>query len=291
MGEHIDFGRFGIWSGYFRRPDAAVPEAAAQVEALGFTGLWVPGGMGGDLFADVERVLQATDHIPVATAVLNVWMHEPADVAEATARLNATYPGRFLLGLGISHEPAIDRLGKKYARPLATMVEYLDALDAAATPVAPAERILAALGPKMLELARQRCAGAHPYFVPPEHTAVARAALGDDALLAVEQMVVLEADESTARAIARQGVNIYLGLPNYTSNLIRLGTITEDDLADGGSDRLVDAIVAWGDDAAIRRRLDEHLAAGADHVCVQVLTADPKESPTGQWPRLAEVVA
>ena len=173
-----------------------------------------------------------------------------------------------------------------YDKPLARTAAFLDELDAAVPPLAPANRVLAALGPKMLELARARTAGVHPYLVTPEHTAIARAAVGPDALVAPEQALVLETDPAAARAIARVHLSTYLGLPNYANNWRRLG-YTEDDIADGGSDRLVDALVAWGDEAALAARVQEHRDAGADHVCVQVLTEDPRALPLAQWRRLA----
>jgi probable F420-dependent oxidoreductase len=222
-------------------------------------------------------LLEATRAIPVATGILNVWRHDPAEVATGTAALGE----RFLLGIGIGHSSNID----EYKRPLTTMRNYLDALDAADPPVPVQRRALAALGPRMLELARDRSAGAHPYFVPVEHTRVARAALGDGPLLAPELGVVLEPDPERARAIARTHTERYLQLPNYTNNLLRVG-LTADDLRDGGSDRLVDAVIAWGDESAIAARVAEHRAAGADHVCIQVLTGE-EGLPRAQWRALA----
>jgi probable F420-dependent oxidoreductase len=215
-----------------------------------------------------------------------VWMHEPAETAARHAGIVAAHPGRFLLGLGVSHRPLVDANNPgRYRRPLDTMRRYLDDLDAASPPVPVSERVLAALGPRMLDLARDRSWGAHPYFVTPEHTQTARAALGAGRLLAPEQAAVFNADPSAARAIARAHMAIYLQLPNYVHNLRRLG-FGEDDVADGGSDRLVDAIVVGGDESAITRRLAEHWDAGADHVCVQVLTAEPSAVPRAEWRRL-----
>ena len=205
--------------------------------------------------------------------------------------LTEAFPERFLLGLGVSHQAAVEGLRKQeYGKPLTTMRKYLDGMDAAPyfapPPSTEPQRALAALGPKMLALAAERTVGAHPYFVPVEHTAIARDAIGPDAWLMPEQMAVLETDPAAARAIARRTMATYLGLPNYVNNLRRLGW-TDDDFADGGSDRLVDAIVVWGDEAGIRARVDEHHAAGANHVCVQVLPATFTDLPLEGWRRLA----
>jgi probable F420-dependent oxidoreductase len=286
----MELGRVGIWSGQLRRADpSAITEAAAELDELGFGSIWIPGGHGGDVFGDAARLLAATTSATVATGILNVWMHTPEETATGHAALTGEHPGRFLLGLGVSHEPAVTNSGQTYARPLAKMRDFLDALDAAAPPVPTGERMLAALGPRMLELARDRSAGAHPYLVTPDHTAIARAALGDGPLLATELMIVLDADPEAARVIARQHLSRYMVLPNYTNNFLRLG-FTEDDLLDGGSDRLVDGLIAWGDLDAITARIGEHHAAGADHVCIQVLQADAAALPRDAWRRLAAAV-
>jgi probable F420-dependent oxidoreductase len=286
----MDIRGVGIWSAELRRheDEAAANEAAAELEELGYTALWFPGGQGGPVLDVARRLLGATRRVPVATGILNVWMHDPAEVARERAALAEAHPGRFLLGVGIGHRSAVDAKFDPgtYRKPLSTMRAYLDALDAATPPVAPEDRALAALGPKMLELARDRSAGAHPYFVGVEHTRAARAALGDGPLLAPEQAVVLETDPETARAIARTHTERYLRLPNYTNNLLRHG-LTEDDIRDAGSDRLIDTVVAWGDVATIKARIDEHVAAGADHVCVQVITGRPDELPLPEWRELA----
>jgi probable F420-dependent oxidoreductase len=283
----VDLDRVGIWSGVLRRGDAAESaDAAAELDELGYGALWIPGGAGGDVLGDARRLLDATRRAVVATGILNIWMHEPADVATGHAELTAAHPERFLLGLGVSHAPAVERSNQEYHRPFSKMVEYLDALDAATPPVPRTEEMLAALGPRMLELAARRTVGAHPYFVPPEHTAVARAVLGAGPLLATEQMVVLDSDPSSARAVAREHAARYLVLPNYTNNLRKLG-FEDGDFAGTGSDRLIDAIVAWGDVAAIADRVRAHHEAGADHVCVQVLVADPAAFPRHEWRALA----
>jgi probable F420-dependent oxidoreductase len=285
----MELERVGVWSGELRRhPDpGAIASAAAELEELGYSVLWFPGGRGGDVTGAAEHLLASTRRVPVAPGILNVWMHETQDVAADHARLQATYPGRFLLGLGIGHAPSVNaKQPGLYRKPYSKMVAYLDALDAAEPPVPREERILAALRPRMLELSRDRSIGAHPYFVPVEHTAVAREILGPDAVLAPEQAVVLETDPERARAGARAHMTRYLDLPNYTGNLLRLG-FEESDLADGGSDRLVDAIVAWGDEDAIAERVRAHFDAGADHVCIQVVGIEQGTLPLEQWRALA----
>jgi probable F420-dependent oxidoreductase len=286
----MELGRIGIWSGQLRRGDPEqTRDAAAELDQLGFFGLWIPGGAGGDVLGDADRLLGATKRAVVATGILNVWMHEPADVAAGHARLTSEYPGRFLLGLGVSHAPLVERTDQIYRRPLAKMIEYLDRLDAASPPVPRSERALAALAPRMLELARDRTAGAHPYLVNPEHTAMARGVLGAGPLLAPEQKVVLDTDADRARGVARQHLERYLQLPNYTNNFLRTG-FSEEDLAGGGSDRLVDGLVAWGDVDAIAARVKAHHDAGADHVCLQVLLADDTALPLAEWRRLGEAL-
>jgi probable F420-dependent oxidoreductase len=285
----MKLGRVGVWSRELRRYAdlGEVADAAAELEELGYSAIFIPGGAGGDILERSGDLLGATRSVLVAPGILNVWMHEPAEVAASRARLEDEHPGRFQLGLGISHAPAVnaDEPGR-YRKPLSKMRSYLDELDAASPPVPLERRFLAALGPKMLELSRDRSAGAHPYFVPVEHTAHAREILGPDALLAPEQAVLLETDAARARERARGHVGRYLQLPNYTNNLLRHG-LAEDDLGDGGSDRLVDAIVAWGDEAAIAERVRAHHDAGADHVCIQVIGVEGGAPPREAWRRLA----
>jgi probable F420-dependent oxidoreductase len=281
----IDLGRVGIWSiGLRFHPDAAeIAEAAAELEELGFGALFTPGGVGGDdVFPSMGRLLAATRAVPVVSGIVNVWKHPPEETAAAFAELERAHPGRFQLGLGISHADLVDG----YGRPLATMNAYLDGLDA----VPQERRLVAALGPRMLDLARERAAGTHPYFVPVEHTRYARERLGPAAVIALEQAVLLETEPSAARARAREHMAGYLTRPNYTNNLLRLG-FAEDDLRDGGSDRLVDAIVAWGDEQAAAERVAAHHAAGADHVCLQVVGGVEHGLPREQWRRLATVLA
>ena len=278
----------GLWSPGLRDGDPGeVREAVAELEGLGFTALWMPGGAGGPILERAQLLVDATMTITVATGILNIWAHEPGDVATAHASIELRAQGRFLLGLGVSHAPMVDRIREpgSYGKPLTKMRSYLDALDAQPTPVPPPERVLAALGPKMLDLARERAAGAHPYFVPVAHTRFARERLGPGPLLAPEQGVVLDEDPASAKAKAREHVARYLQLPNYTNNLMRHG-LTEDDLRDGGSDRLLDAIVVTGGVEAVAERIREHREAGADHVCLQVLGEGLL--PRDQWRALAE---
>ncbi|MBI5737545.1 MAG: LLM class F420-dependent oxidoreductase [Mycolicibacterium neoaurum] len=279
----------GIWSAPLRYGDAGrAAEAAAELEELGYTALWIP-DVGGPVLDSVENLLNATKTATIATGILNLWMHEPAEVAAAHARLTAAHGRRFLLGIGVSHAPLIDsKAPGTYRKPLAATAAFLDGLDSAEQPVAAADRVLAALGPKMLRLAADRSRGAHPYLVTPEHTATARERLGDGPLLLPEQAAILSADADAAREIGRNFLRNYLQLPNYANNLLRTG-FTEDEVA-SISDRLVDAIVVWGNEEAILARVDEHKAAGADHVCVQILDSDPLALPLPQWRRLAPVL-
>jgi probable F420-dependent oxidoreductase len=259
----IEFGKLGIW----RSERDLSPELAQTAEKLGYGAVWIGGSPSAPLEI-VERLLDATDRITVATGIVNMWKDDPADIAAAYRRIAATHPDRFLLGLGIGHPESVS----EYRKPYDTMVEYLDRLDAEGVPVA--GRALAALGPKVLRLAAERTLGAHPYLVPPEHTRQAREIMGPGPLLAPEQKVVLEADPVRARAIARPRIKPYLGMSNYVSNLRRLGW-TDEDLAGEGSDRLVDALALHGDAETLARGITAHLDAGADHVCVQVLGEDP----------------
>ncbi|NKY60770.1 LLM class F420-dependent oxidoreductase [Nocardia flavorosea] len=280
----------GVWSSQLRYGDPAeAAEAAAELEELGYAAVWIP-DVGGPVFDAVENLLQATERIAVATGILNLWMHEPADVAARYAALTGTYGDRFLLGIGVSHAPLIDAGDPgRYRKPLAATRAYLDALDALDRPVPADARVLAALGPKMLHLSATRAGGAHPYLVTPEHTATARAALGDGPLLLPEQTAILTTDAGEARSIGTDWLRSYLQLPNYANNILRSGFTQED--VDTVSDRLFDAIIAWGDEEAILDRVAEHRAAGADHVCVQVLDADPQVFPREQWRRLAAALA
>ena len=262
----MDLGRIGVWSMELRFGDKAEGSAAAaEIEALGYGALWVPGGVGGDVTGDIDHLLAATTAMPIATGIINVWMHEPAEIFGWFHGLPADQQHRLMLGLGISHEPLI---GAAYVKPLAKMRDYTKAMLAGGVP--PSNMCLAALGPKMLALSGELTAGAHPYLVSPSHTAMARAVLGPGKLLAPEQGVVLEDDLDKARNIARGALEMYRKLPNYCNNWLRMG-MTQDDI-DSASDRLIDALFACGPAEAIKARADEHLTAGADHVCLQVVT-------------------
>ena len=287
----MDLGRVGIWHFLDLFPAAAAQQAAREVERLGFRTLWIPEALGREAFTHAALLLAGTERLIVATGIANVWGRDAMAMAAAQKTLAEAYPGRFLLGMGVSHAPLVAGMrGHAYEKPLSFLRGYLDAMDAAvymaATPAEPPPRVLASLHPKSLALARDRAWGSHPYFVPPEHTARARAVLGPGKLLAPEQMVCLEKDPSVARAIARQAMQTYLGLPNYVRNLQALG-FTADDVADGGSDRLVDAIVAWGSIDAVVARVKAHHDAGADHVCLQVLRPSPADLPRDEWHEIA----
>lgn len=261
-------------------------EAVAEVDELGYGALWF-GNAPGDL-ALVTEALGGGDRLVIATGIVNIWMTAPADLAAAYQRVSDRYPDRLLLGLGNSHAPPVEQTGQKYTKPYSKLVGYLDELDGLGSPIPHQDLALAALGPRTVALAGKRTAGAHPYLTTPEHTRQAREILGDGPLLAPEQKVVLEDDPATARAIARQTLTRYLQMPNYLNNLRRLG-FSDTDFPDGGSDRLVDALVAWGDLAAIKERVRAHHDAGADHVCVQVLTEDTA-LPRAEWRQLADAL-
>jgi probable F420-dependent oxidoreductase len=291
----VDLGRIGVWTfALDLQPAARAAELAVELEEMGWGAIWFPESVGRDAPVNAALLLAATQDIAVATGIANIYGRDPMTMNAAWQTLAEAFPGRFLLGMGVSHQPSVEGLhGQEYKAPLATMREYLDRMDAslflAAPPGDPPERVLAALGPKMLELARDRTRGAHPYFVPPEHTEIARTILGDDRLLAPEQMVVLDTDPVRARAAARAAMSIYVTLPNYANSLKRLG-YTEDDLGGDISDRLVDAIVAWGDVDAIGSRVRAHHDAGADHVCVQVLPFDDIDRVMRDYHILAEAL-
>ncbi len=270
----IDLGTIGIW----QRAAAVSVELAREAEDLGYGALWVGGSPAGHL-QDVESVLDATRQIPVATGIVNIWRDDAATVSASYLRLEAIHPGRFLLGIGIGHPETT----RQYRSPYQTTVAYLDVLDARGVPVE--DRLLAALGPRMLRLSAQRTLGAHPYLTTPAHTAIAREVLGGDALLAPGHAVVLESDREKARETARPWVARYLRLVNYRNNLLREGW-AEGDLADGGSDRLVDALVLHGEPEEIAAGVHSHIEAGADHVAVQTLGEDP----IGTYRTLAEAL-
>ena len=289
----IDIGRIGIWTAAFEaHPSARAREAAQELEALGYPGLWINEATGRDPFVLATLLLSATSTLKVATGIANVYARDAMTTAACQKTLAEAFPGRFLLGLGVSSPVLVEKVRKhSYDKPLSYLKSYLAAMDEAMfNAVGPTEdpgRVLAALGPKMLELSATQANGAHPYLTTPDHTRQAREIIGPDVLLAPEQMVVLETDPRTARAIGRAAVGFYLRAPGYLANLRRLG-FTDDDWADpkAASDRLVDAVVAWGDLDTVVRRVAEHHAAGADHVCVQVLRSD-RDLPLTEWRELA----
>jgi probable F420-dependent oxidoreductase len=276
-------GRVGAWSFALQRLTAADAGAAmGEMERLGFPAVWIPESLGSkDVMAHSALLLGASSRAIVAPGIASIYARDPMAMAGGAKALAEAHPRRFVLGIGVSHAPSVETRGGDYGKPIETMTTYLDAMAVAQyagpDPGEPVPLVLAALGPRMLELAAERADGAHPYFVPVEHTPIARAALGPEPCLAVEQTAVLSSDPAEARRIGRAFARHYLALPNYANNLRRLGW-SDEDIANDGSDRLIDAVVAWGDVDAIVARVKAHLDAGADHVCVQLRaesSADP----------------
>jgi probable F420-dependent oxidoreductase len=273
-------GQYGVW----RSTSMVTPELAKDLEELGYGALWLGGSPAADLRI-VDSLLAVTSELVVATGVVNMWLSDAHEVAASFHRIEAAHPGRFLLGVGIGHREAI----QQYASPYEVSVAYLDALIDDGVPST--SLVLAALGPKMLRLSADRTAGAHPYLVTEQYVSQAREILGAGPLLAVEHKAVIDPDPQTARAIGRPRVRQpYLGLVNYTANLRRLGW-TDDDLADGGSDALIDALVAHGEAAGVAQQLGKFIAAGADHVCVQLLHATMEEDPVPGYRQLAAALS
>lgn len=289
----MELGSIGIWTAAFDgHPSATAQDAARELEALGYRTLWLNEATGRDPFVMAGLLLSATSTLTVALGIANIYARDAMTTAASQKTLAEAYPDRFLLGLGVSSPVLVEKVrGHDYTKPFSYMSEYLDAMDQApfnaVGPATPPERVLAALGPKMLALSATKANGAHPYLTTPEHTRTAREALGPDVLLAPEQMVVLETDPATARAIGAKSISFYLRAPGYLANLRRLG-FSDDDWADPKrpTDRLVDAIVAWGDLDTVVAKIREHHAAGADHVAVQVLRGD-REIPVPEWRQLA----
>jgi probable F420-dependent oxidoreductase len=292
----MNLGRFGVWTfSLDLLPPADAQTAAKEIERLGFGTLWFPEAVNREAMANAMLLLAGTSRITIATGVANLYARDAMSMAAGHKTITDAFPGRFVLGVGVSHQVSVESLrGHTYGKPLATMKAYLERMDAAPfaahQPETRPVRLLAALGPKMLALAAERAAGALTYFVPVEHTARARDALGADRTLAVEQAVVLDTDPQSARATARMHMQGYLNLPNYTNNLRRLGW-SDEDIAGGASDRLVDAIVAWGTVDDVVERLRAHLEAGADHVAIQAVDPDPFAAPTWQWRELGAALA
>jgi len=271
----LDLGRYGVWL-----PTRAItPQLAKQIESLGYGAAWIGGSPDASL-EWVEPALAETSSLQLATGIVNIWASPAAEVAASYHRIEKAYPGRFLLGVGVGHPEHTD----EYKKPYDALVEYLDELDAASVPTS--RRVLAALGPKVLALSAERAAGAHPYLTTPAHTAQAREVVGNTVFLAPEHKVVLTADANDAREIGRGAVDFYLGLSNYVNNWRRLG-FTDADVRKPGSDRLIDAVVAYGSPTAIAARLNDHLEAGADHVAIQVLDAESEDKVVAVLSELA----
>lgn len=283
-----DFGRYGIWVSRQMWPadPNTIASAAAELESLGYGSVWIGGSPPDDL-ALAESILAATTNLVVGTSIVDIWRSDSALLAASHARISALFPGRFLLGVGSGHAPTAESLGQAYVKPLSKLRTFLT--DGLAS-VPKDQRMIAALGPKALEAARELTAGALPYLMPPAHTADARKILGSDTLLIPEQKVFVGTDPVAARQAARRVLQPYLGLPNYTTALRRYG-MTDADLAGEGSDHFTDTGVVWGDAAAVRAGVDAHLSAGADHIAVQVLSADPAPHlPRAEWRQVAEAL-
>jgi len=278
-------GRVGLWTAHLDRvPWSRGRDIVQEVEALGYSALWFPEALGRDPLVASTLTLSATERLVAATGIVSIYGRDAFTMSSAWRTISEAYPDRFILGLGVSHRPMVEGLrGATYGPPIAAMTAYLDQMDAAPySGVQPPQprRLLAALGSRMLALAAERADGAHPYNVTPEHTKAAREVLGPDKLLAVEQKILLTGDATQAREIARRTLAIYLTLPNYVNNWKRLG------FTELTSDEFLDAMVVWGDEAAIKRRVEAHLDAGADHVCVQAL-----DDVLPTWRRLAPALA
>jgi probable F420-dependent oxidoreductase len=288
-------GRVGVWNFALQRLAAAEEQGAARdFESMGFAATWIPESIGSkDVFAHSALLLAGTERLVVAPGIANIYARDPMAMANGARALGEAYPSRFVLGIGVSHAPSVATRGGSYGKPVSTMRAYLDAMQASpyAAPEAdePVPLVLAALGPKMLELAAEQADGAHPYFVPVEHTVEARKHLGPEPFLAVEQTAVLSTDRETGLGIARAFAKHYLALPNYADNLRRLGW-SDGDVAGEGSEKLIDAVIAIGDVDAIVRRVRDHLDAGADHVCVQIREEQPADPALAAYGELASAL-
>jgi probable F420-dependent oxidoreductase len=281
----MQLGSIGIWSIELRMADPhEIAATASELDELGWGTLWIPGLGGGDILGDSQRLLRATRTAKVAVGVASIWRHRASEMAAGHAKLQNAYGDRHLLGLGVSDTATARGAGHDY-RPLSDMASYFDELDKAPTPLPPAERVMAALGPRMIELAGRRAAGIHPFMVTPEFTSVARMQLGEGPLIAPYQAVVLESNPDKARTAARKFLGSFLLMGHYARSLRRQG-FNEQDLASGGRDRLIDSVVAWGDVDTIGARIRAHHQAGADHVCLNVIGAGPG-MPLTQWRELA----
>lgn len=292
--EQPDLGRIGLWTFALDvQPMAKAQEAAAEIDEMGFGTVWLPEAVGREIFSSSALILSATKNIKVASGIASIAARTAHTMQSGWKTLSEAFPGRFVLALGVSHSHMVTKLHKlSYDKPYSNMVEYLDVMDkspyAGAAPQSPMYRMIGALGPKMLQLSAERTAGAHPYFTTPQHTAEARALMGAKPLIAPEIAVIFETDKDKARATARKFMSTYTRLPNYANNLMRLG-FTQDDITNQ-SDKLVDEIVTWGGLDKIAARIKEHHDAGANHVCVQVLTHDPLELPMAGWRELSALL-
>lgn len=281
----MDIGKLGVWFFFDALPASGAAVAAQRIEALGYPTLWIPEALGREAFASSSFLLASTSKLVIATGIANIWARDAMTMVAGRNTLAEQSSGRFLLGIGVSHQPLVQGLrGHQWSKPYSFMRDYLAAMEKAPySAVAPTEAapvVIGALHPKMLALAAAKTRGAHPYLVPPEHTAFARETMGPDAWICTEQKVLLEKDPTKARAIARTAIAMYLSLPNYRTNLERFG-FTDDDFSGGGSDRLVDALVVWGDEKAIEARIKAHHDAGANHVCIQPV--HPLGIPAPDW--------
>ena len=286
----IEVGSIGVWTMIDSLDIQAAGEFAVELEALGYSALWIPETVGREPLTMLAYLAAKTSRLTLATGIANIYARDPITMKAIHKTMAQLAPGRFVLGLGVSHAHLVTKVrGHEYGKPLSTMRNYIDQMEEALyvglQPEQEAPIVLAALRPKMLQLAGERTAGAHPYFVTPEHTAKARAILGPDPLLCPEQKVILQQDVEKARALGRKHMTVYLRAPNYQNSLKELG-FDDSDFENGGSDRLVDAICAWGDESALRARIDAHFAAGATHVCIQPFRPDGEGGPDMQALRL-----
>ena len=277
----MELGKLGVWYFLDGMPAGAAAEAAQRIEKLGYSALWIPETVGRNPLVHASWLLANTGKLVVATGIANIYHREPGVMLAAQMTLAEQSGGRFLLGMGVSHKPLVEGVrGLEYGPPVTTMRKYLDGMASAPyqgiEPPSTPPTVIAALGPKMLELAREKCTGAHPYFTSPDHTAAARKILGPDKWLCVEQKVILESDAGKAREHARPVARIYTGLPNYRNNWLRMG-LSESDIDEGGSDKFIDTTFAWGTADKIKARIQEHFDAGASHVCIQPV------NPNGQF--------
>ncbi len=284
MAKVENLGKLGVWSWFDHLAMAEAAELVERIESWGYTTLWIPEAVGKEPFSQIGYFAARTSTLKFATGIANIYARDPMNMKSIQKTLADAAPGRFALGLGVSHGHLVEgQRGHEYSnKPVSMMRDYLERMDKALyvgnQPEQEAPIILAALRKNMLKLSVSHAQGSHPYLVPPEHTAKAREIMGDGALLCPEQMVLRETDPTKARDLSRANLKIYLGLPNYCNNLLDLG-FSQDDFKDGGSNKLVDAIVAWGDEQVIRDRIQQHWDAGADHVCVQAFRPDGKPGP------------